>query len=169
MTDKISSLGFILSPNGVEMEPEWVSTILEWPMPKNVKEVQSFLGFANFYCWFIYAYSKITAALFELMKGMKKGEACVPFIWSVSAQCAFDDLKKSFTTAPLLAHFDPSLPCQVEPDVSTFAVAAILLQLYNNGLWHPIVYWSCKLIDAEMHYDTHDKELLAIITSFQNW
>ena len=129
------------------MESERVSTILEWPVLRNVKEVQSFLGFMNFYCRFIHTYFKVTAALFKQTKCPKQGEKCPPFEWTKDAQTTFDDLKWSFTTAPLLSHFDPRLPCQVEPDTSTYAVAAILSQLHDNGLWHPIVYWSHKLVD----------------------
>ena len=80
MTDKTSFLSFMIGPNRVEMEPEQVATILEWPVPRNIKEVQSFLGFANFYQKFIYAYSKVAAALFNLIKGPKKGENHASFI-----------------------------------------------------------------------------------------
>ena len=80
MTDKISFLSFVVGPNGVEMESEWVATILEWSVPRNIKEVQSFLSFANFYQRFIYTYLKVATTLFNLTKGPKKGEKCTPFV-----------------------------------------------------------------------------------------
>ncbi|EDN10041.1 hypothetical protein HCAG_05844 [Histoplasma mississippiense (nom. inval.)] len=155
--------------NGIEMEPDRVSTIVEWPTPKSIKEVQSFLGFANFYRRFIKSFSSIAAPLFELTKGSKKGERKATFMWTESAQSAFNELKSRFLRAPLLAHFDPARRIQIEPDASTFAVAAILSQLQDDGHWHPVAFWSRKLIDAETRYDTHDKELLAIVAAFKNW
>ncbi|EDN02416.1 hypothetical protein HCAG_00280 [Histoplasma mississippiense (nom. inval.)] len=107
--------------------------------------------------------------LFELTKGSKKGERKATFMWTESAQSAFNELKSRFMRAPLLAHFDPARRIQIEPDASTFAVAAILSQLQDDGHWHPVAFWSRKLIDAETRYDTHDKELLAIVAAFKNW
>ena len=134
MTDKISFLSFVIDSNRVEMESEWVTTILEWPVPRNIKEVQSFLGFANFYQRFIYIYSKVATTLFNLTKGLKKGEKHTPFVWTNDTQVTFEELKKHFTMEPLLQHFHSALPCQMKSDTFTFTVAAILLQLHNNGL-----------------------------------
>ena len=95
--DTIEYLSFILSPNGLSMDPGKVSTILEWLEPHKVKDIQSFLGFTNFYRRFISDYSKITVPLTCLTrKGMP---------WDFSNACwnSFDTLKKAFTTAPVLA------------------------------------------------------------------
>ena len=95
--DTIEYLGFILLPNGLSMDPGKVSAILEWPEPCKVKDIQSFLGFTNFYRRFISDYSKITVPLTCL--------TCKGTPWDFSDACrnSFDALKKAFTTAPVLA------------------------------------------------------------------
>ena len=95
--DTVEYLGFILSPNSLLMNPGKVSAILEWPEPHKVKDIQSFLGFANFYRRFISDYSKITVPLTRLTH---KGT-----LWDFSDACRsfFESLKKAFTTAPVLA------------------------------------------------------------------
>ena len=95
--DTVEYLGFILSPNGLSMDPGKVSAILEWPEPHKVKDIQSFLGFANFYRRLISDYSKITLPLTCL--------TCKGTPWDYSDACrnSFESLKKAFTTAPVLA------------------------------------------------------------------
>src|SRR5947209_17750347 len=82
---------------------------------------------------------------------------------------AFTDLKSRFTTAPVLAHFNPNQQCIVETDASDFALGAILSQKDDEGRLHPIAYHSRKFSQAEINYEIHDKELLAIVDSFKAW
>ena len=112
---------YIISENGIEMDQEKIRTVLEWKELTTVKEVQSFLGFANFYCRFIQGYSKLTRSLTDLTKKSEK------FDWQAECQEAFDMLKKRFTSAPILRHFDSELQCVIECDASDFAIGAILL------------------------------------------
>ena len=79
-------------------------------------------------------------------------------------------LKYAFTSAPMLRHFDASLPTKVETDASGFAAAGIISQLFGaaaNARWHPIAFYSKKFTPAEVNYDTHDQELLAIVLAFR--
>ncbi|KAI2645506.1 Retrovirus-related Pol polyprotein [Labeo rohita] len=101
----VQFLGYIITAEGMQMDQGKVSTIMEWPQPVTVKELQHFLGFAHFYRRFIKDYSSITALLTSLLRGKPK-ELC----WNPSAQEAFLHLKKIFSTAPLLHHPDPELP-----------------------------------------------------------
>ena len=119
---KVNFLGYIISENVMEMDQENIKTVLEWKEPTTVKEVQSFLRFANFYGRFIQGYSKLTRSLTDLTKKSKK------FDWQAECQDAFDMLKKRFTSAPILRHFDPELQCVIECDASDFAIGAILSQ-----------------------------------------
>ena len=96
------------------MDQEKVKTVQQWEEPTSVKEVQSFLGFANFYRRFIKDYSKMTKPLTDLTKKSEKFK----FDWSAECQKAFDELKKRFTSAPISRHFDPELPCTTECDAS---------------------------------------------------
>jgi hypothetical protein len=151
------------------MEPSRVTTVQEWPEPKNVKELMTFLGFANFYRRFIARYAKIAAPLTDLLK--KTGSE---FRWGEREQTAFDKMKKAFTEAPLLRHFDPNLPVIMETDASGFAIAVVISQPFpseapEKAHRHPVAFYSRKLQDAERNYETHDAELLAIVEGFKRF
>ena len=162
--DSVEFLGYIVSPNGVHMDPKKVETILSWATPRSVHDVQSFLGFGNFYHLFVKDFSTITAPLTSLTCKDK-----VPFKWNSQAQISFEALKSAFTTAPVLAHVDPGQPFIIETDASDFALGAILSQYQDDGLLHPVAFYSRKFSSAEINYDVYDKELLAIITAFEQW
>jgi hypothetical protein len=85
------------------------------------------------------------------------------------AHVAFDTLKMAFTSTPILIHPDPGKPFIVEMDVSNFALGAILSQFGIDGLLHPVAFYSRKLTSAKMNYQVYDKELLVIITTFEQW
>ena len=174
--DTIAYLGFIITPRGVEMEPDRVKTIQEWPEPTCVKDVMSFLGFANFYRKFIEGYSRIAAPLINLTKGSqhRKGSRHYvqknKFTLTKDAKDAFQKLKNAFCSAPMLRHYDPNLPTRLETDASGAAVSGIVSQKQlDDGQWHPIAYYSRKLTEVEARYETHDSELLAIVASFKHW
>lgn len=140
------------------MCPERVKTITDWLPPTTLTELRSFLGFANFYRSFIPNYASITTPLTDLTKKDKS------WCWTPTHQLAFDDVKTAFVTADVVRHFDPSLPTTLETDASDFAISGIVSQKFTDGV-HPIAFFSRKLQPAELNYDTHDKELLAIIDS----
>ena len=127
------------------------------------------MGFANFYRRFIQGYSRVAAPLTNLMKGSKDGKKFGPFNFPPDAKDAFDQLRKAFMNAPILAHFDSMLRIRVETDASIVGLAGILSQLLDSGEWHPVAFWSRKLIPAESRYETHDQELLAIVMVFKHW
>jgi RNase H-like domain found in reverse transcriptase len=156
-------LGFIISPDGLQMDESKIQVIRDWPAPRKVKEIQSFLGFANFYRRFIANYSDMTVPLTRLMR------KTAPWIWSPACEEAFRLLKESFTSAPIVHHFDPTLPPIVETDASDYAVAGILSLRTEDNEVHPVAFYSRTLTGAELNYDTHDKELLAIFEAFKTW
>jgi hypothetical protein len=145
------------------MDKSKVETIQCWATPSSVKDVQRFLGFANFYHRFIKGYSKITTPLTTLTCKDK------PFSWNPTAQAAFDILKMAFTSTPILIHPDPAKPFIMETDASDFALGAIISQFGIDGLLHLVAFYSRKLTSAEINYQVYDKELLAIITTFEQW
>ena len=108
-----------------------VKAVIDWPSPTNVKAVQSFLGFANFYRRFIENFSAIVRSLSTLTR--KK----VTFQWRSEHEDAFAKLKKAFTSAPILVHADPTKPYTLETDASNFAIGAILSQPDTEGTLHP--------------------------------
>ena len=155
-------LGFIISPDGIAMDPDRIKTIVEWPVPKSQYDIQVFLGFANFYRCFIDGYSRVVLPLTNLLKKSQK------FLWTARAQEALDKLKTLFTTAPILKHFDPDLPITLHADSSGAAISGIISQPHN-GVLHPVAFWSRKCIPAECNYDIHDREMLAIVECMKHW
>jgi len=132
-----------------------------WSTPEKVVDMQSFMGFANFYRRFIKGFSKIAKPLTDLTKkGIKW--ACTPL-----CQDAFDTLKKMFTTGPILTHFDDTRPTKLETDASDFALGVVLSQLCEDQKWHPVAFHSRKFSPAEINYDVHDKEMAPIVAAFK--
>lgn len=125
--DTVEYLGYILSPTGLTMDEKKVQVIQEWPEPRTVKDVQAFLGFANFYRRFIDGYSDIVVPLTRLT--WKN----TPWAFTTKASEAMQKLKLAFTRAPVLTHFDPKRPIVVETDASDYAIAGVLLQLCEDG------------------------------------
>jgi len=157
-------LGFIVEAgNGIRMDPEKVKAIMDWEVPRSVKGVRSFLGFANFYRRFIRDFSEIVAPLTDLTKKDRT------FIWTDDADRAFRKLKSLFTTAPILVQFDPDRETVVEADSSGWATGGILSQYGDDGMLRPCAYFSRKNSPAECNYEIHDKELLAIIACLREW
>jgi hypothetical protein len=144
------------------MDVSKVETILNWPTPRKVKDIQSFLGFCNFYRRFIYNYSGIVRPLTQLTR------KDIRWNFGPAEQHAFETLKSAFTSAPILAHFAPGHQMTVETDASDYAIAAIVSITLDNEI-HPIAFHSRSLSPAEQNYDTHDKECLAIFEAFTKW
>lgn len=161
--DTTDFLGFVVGPDGLRMDEAKIQVIRDWPTPRKVKDVQSFLGFANFYWRFIATYSNIVVPLTRLT------QKDTPWTWSSQCEDAFQLLKTAFTSAPILHHFDPTLPPVVETDASDYAIAGILSVRTEDGEIHPVAFYSRTLSGAELNYDTHDKELLAVFEAFKTW
>ena len=159
----VEYLGLILSPGQVAMDPVKVAGVRDWPSPKTVKEVQSFLGFVNFYRRFIENFSHIAHPLHHLTR---KDE---PWKWTNEHQDAFTQLKGAITSTPILVHPDADRPYRLEADSSDFATGAVLSQLRDDDKWHPVGFISKTLNDVERNYEIHDKELLAIIRGLQEF
>ena len=145
------------------MDPSKVQTIQDWPEPCNVKDVQSFLSFANFYHHFISDYSDIVIPLTWLTcKG-------IPWNFTDAARKSFQALKSTFISAPVLTHWVPDKPIIIETDTSDYALGAIISIQTDSSEIHPMAFHSCTFSALELNYDTHDKELLAIFEAFHVW
>src|SRR5260370_30803960 len=145
------------------MDPAKVLTIQAWPVPHNVCEVQSFLGFANFYRCFISSYAEFTQPLTNLCRKN------TPWHFGEPESTAFQHLKTAFHAAPVLYHWAPDLPMTVETDASNYAIAGILSITTLDLEIHPIAFHSRSLHNAERNYNTHDKELLAVFDCYKAW
>ena len=169
--DEVEYLGFLVNKQGIRMDPARIATISEWPRPKTYRDVQVFLGFCNFYRRFIYGFSGIVRPLHNLLKGLKNGKkpgSIANDEWQAPQRKAFEQLIMAFTAAPVLRHYDPTLPARVEVDASSSACAGILSLKWEDG-WYPIAYCSRKFAGPEVHYPIYDKELYAIVYAFKEW
>jgi hypothetical protein len=132
-----------------------------------VKEIQKFLGFANFYRRFIFNFSGVAGPMTKLTR------ASTAWNWDSGAEASFQGLERAFTEAPILRQFDPDRPCTIETDASDYAIAAVASQRFtdSDGTEHlrPVGFFSRKLKPAELNYTVHDKELLAIVDAFAHW
>ncbi|GJY23087.1 ty3-gypsy retrotransposon protein [Tanacetum coccineum] len=135
--------GHVVSKDGVAVDPEKVQAVLNWPLPRDSKEVRGFLGLTGYYRRFVKGYGLITKPLTELTKN--------DFLWDEEAQSAFEKLKLALTTVPVLQLPNYHEPFTVECDASSTGVGAILLQ-------------SEHLIKS-----TYDRELLALVLALQKW
>src|SRR5882724_8736519 len=111
-TQKIEFLCFMVTPTGISMDMAKTDTVSIWPTPTNLKAVQAFLGFANFYCQFIVGFSDIIIPLICLTR------KDTPFTWGSDHTKVLKTLKTAFTQAPILVHFNPDNPIVVETDAS---------------------------------------------------
>lgn len=161
----ISFLGYIISTEEVAMDDKKVTSVLNWPQPTTVKELQRFLGSANFYRRFITNFSTLASPLTTIRRG---GKQRLP--WSPSASRAFQHLKECFTSTPILNHPDPELEFIEEVDASNTGVGAVLSQRHGNPpKLFPCTFYSRKLISAEQNYDVGNRELLAMKATFEEW
>ena len=160
---EISYLELIIITKEVKMNSAKVSIIVKWLILMNIKDVQSFLSFINFYWRFIYSYSKLASPLTCLIK------KDVPFEWTTECQSAFDTLKKVFMSDVILRHYNSDLKIVVKTDTSDYVSGGILSQYDKNNVHHPIDYFFKKHNSAECNYEIYNKELMAIVCMFKEW
>ena len=136
----VSFLGYIFEGGQVRTDPHKIKAVAEWPVPSSRKDLQRFLGVANFYCRFIRNYSQVATPLTHLTSTK------LPFQWSPEADAAFATLNNHFTSAPILIQPDPEQQFVVKVDASDSGVRAVLSQRSETeGKMHPCAYFSRKL------------------------
>ena len=160
---EVGFLGGIIGEDGVRMEKEKVQGVIEWPVPKSMKDVQKFLGLANYYRQFVKDFAMIAKPLHETTRKDKKWN------WGERQQKAFEELKKRFTMEPVLVTPDLDKKMRIEVDASDFAMERVLSMKCEDERWRPVAYISKSLNEAERNYEIHDKEMLAIIQCLEAW
>jgi hypothetical protein len=161
--NEVKFLSLFVSRDTIRMDPKKISGVKDWPTPTRVKHVQAFLGFANFYRRFIQDFAKLSRPLTTL--------TCkdVPFQWGPEQEVAFNALKHAMCTAPILRIPDDIHPFRLESDSSDFATGAVLEQLGEDGIWHPVAFYSKSLNEHKRNYEIYDKELLAVIRALEEY
>ncbi|MCO5587928.1 hypothetical protein L7F22_041881 [Adiantum nelumboides] len=155
---EIQYLGHIISKNGIRMDPAKLEVIKDWPNPRKLHEVRSFIGMCAYYRRFIEKFSLIAGPLHDLTK---KNVKCV---WTEKRQQAFDTLKQKLISQPVLALPDLSKPFEVQCDACGDCLGTVLLQ---EG--HAIAYESCRLSSDEQILGIYEKELLAVLHALDSW
>ncbi|WVZ80422.1 hypothetical protein U9M48_027895 [Paspalum notatum var. saurae] len=155
---EVSFLGHILSEKGVAVDPSKVESVLNWKQPESVTEIRSFLGLAGYYRRFIKDFSKTAKPMTSLTKKNAK------YTWSPNCEEAFQSLKRSLTTAPVLAQPDVTKPFDVYCDASGNGLGCVLMQ---EG--RVVAYASRQLRKHEANYPTHDLELAAVVHALKIW
>jgi len=161
---QIEYLRLVISENKVVIDPMKVAGVCDWPTLENQTDVQAFIGFVNFYYCFIQDFSTIARPLFDLTRSDRT------WSWDTREQKAFEHLKMTVTTAPVLALAQDSEPFRIEADSSDFASGAILSQrLPGEEKWQLVTFYSKSLSPVEWNYEIYDKEMLAIIYTLEEW
>ncbi len=154
-------LGVIISKGSIRMDPIKIKGILDWPVPTKKKELQSFLGFTNFYRRFIKNYSKIVKPMTQLMGNDA-------WRWGRAQQEAFEQLKKQLAEDVVLTIPTNEGKFRVEADASKGAIGAVLSQ-EQEGKWRPVSFLLKSLSVTERNYEIYDKELLTIMLALEEW
>ena len=150
--EQVAFLGHVLTGDGLSVDSEKVVKVKEWPIPRNVSEIRSFMGLAGYYRRFIQDFSKIATPITRLTgKDVK-------FDWSEACQTAFDELKTRLTTAPVLTLPDRIGEFELYCDASKQGLGCVL---HQGG--KVVAYASRQLRIHEKNYPTHDLELAAVI------
>ena len=160
--NRIRFLGHYVSKDGIEPMPEKCKAVQEFPTPRKVKDVRSFLGLAGYYRKFIKNFSKIAGPLIDLTK---KDFA---FHWSDQCEEAFNILKEKLVSPPILAYPNYREPYVLFTDASTEAVGIVLSQMQDSQE-RVIAYAGKRLSSAERNYSTTEKEALAVIEGLKHF
>lgn len=132
----IPFLGFLVSRNGVAVDPQRTAAISNYEIPRPKTDIRSFLRLASHYRKYIKDFAKIAQPFTQLTKK----DALLT--WTPECQSAMDTLRQRLTEAPVLANFDASLPTQVYVDASHVAFGAVLVEVHGNST--PVVEYASK-------------------------
>ena len=159
--EEIPILGVVVGKGQVKMEQEKIKAVKKWKTPTKIKDIESFLGFTNFYRRFIHNFSHTARPLNEL-KSKKEWK------WEKKHQEAFNELKEKITSQPVLSLPRRKGKFRVEMDASGHTIGGVLSQ-EQDGKWKPIAFLSRTMQATEQNYKIYDKELLAIVEALAKW
>lgn len=154
----IEYLGHCISAQGVATEPSKIKAVQQWPVPKNLKELRGFLGLTGYYRKFIRHYGMLSKPLTNMLKKR------IQFVWTTTAQEAFDLLKNALTQAPVLAIPDFTKQFVLGTYASDSGFGAVLMQES-----HPVAYLSKQVCPKNQALSTYEKECMAIILAVDKW
>ncbi|GFS66635.1 hypothetical protein TNCV_229101 [Trichonephila clavipes] len=152
---EVKILGHLVSSNGVRPDPDKIKAVRNFPTPKNIHDIRSFLGLCSYFRRFIKGFCYLAEPLQSLLK------SGVEFHWGPEEVEAFNSLKKALTSDPVLGMYDERASTEIHTDASGYGIGAVLVQIQNN-VEKVIAYASRTLTKAEKNYSTTERECLAI-------
>ena len=155
--ESVEYLGHVVSKEGLRTADSKVEAVLKARAPNNSAELRSFLGLVHYYGKFMHKLAETLQPLNALLKKNARWE------WSSSCEVAFQQVKDQLATAPVLCHYDPSLPLRLAGDASAYGVGAVLSHILKDGSERPIAYASRSLSVAEKNYAQLEKEALSLV------
>ena len=155
-------LGHVINGESTKMQEEKLKSILEWPTPGNGKDIEEFRGLAGYYRQYIERFSDKMEVLNDRIKAPQ-------FEWKEPEERAFKEVKDAYRHNKILMLFDQEKQIWVHADASDYAIGSEISQLDDKGRRRPVLFYSRKLLPAEMNYTTHDKEMLAIVQTFKKF
>ncbi|GFT32400.1 retrovirus-related Pol polyprotein from transposon 17.6 [Trichonephila clavipes] len=153
---EVKILGHLVSSNGVRPDPDKIKAVRNFPTPKNIHDIRSFLGLCSYFRRFIKGFCYLAEPLQSLLK------SGVEFHWGPEEVEAFNSLKKALTSDPVLGMYDERASTEIHTDASGYGIGAVLVQIQNN-VEKVIAYASRTLTKAEKNYSTTERECLAIV------
>lgn len=160
---RVQYLGYVIGNGGITTDPEKVSAIRNWPIPKNLKQVRGFLGVAGWYRRFVENFSTVVYPITETLSSKKK------FTWTPEAQTAFEKIKLLLSSSPVLINPDFSKKFYLHCDASDFGIGAVLVQLDEDGDERPVAFMSKKLNSSQRNYSVTERECLAAVEAIQKF
>jgi transposase InsO family protein len=168
--EELKYLGHIVGHGCLKVDPVKIAAVSDWPEPTNPKELQSFLGLANYFSRFMQGFSTLAAPLSTLAAQTApktKRATGTPYdstTWTAQHKTAFEGIKRALCSAPVLHMADPTLPYRIISDASNLGTGAVLMQQD-----HPVAYLSHKFSPTEARYHTGEQELLGVILALKAW
>ena len=160
---EVTYLGHVVGYGKVKPVDAKIECIKEFPVPRNKKSLMRFLGMVGYYRKFCKNFAAVTVPLTDLLRKSK------PFVWSIECQDAFEKVKNLLCTHPVMSAPDFTKPFMLAVDASDFAAGAILMQRNNDGVDHPVAYFSKKFNNHQRNYSTVEKETLAIVLALEHF
>ena len=162
---ELDYLGHHVSASGIRPIVDRIAAIKEFPLPRDVGHLQTYLGMVKFYRRFLPAAARVLRPLTDVLKGAPKGD----ITWTEEMKKAFEESKLALYNACELAHPDPRAEMSLVTDASDTHVGAVLQQKSQSSLTRPLAFFSIKLDAAQRRYSTFDRELLAVYLGIRHF
>ena len=163
MVDSVEYLGHRIDASGLHTLSGKVKAIQEAPHPRNQQELRSFLGLLHYYGKFIPNLSSVLYPMNSLLQVRCK------WCWTPECSAAFETAKNLLTSAPVLAHYDPSLPIKIAGDASAYGIGAVLSHVFPDGSERPVAFASRTLSTSERNYAQIEREALSLVFAVQHF